>query len=127
VNILPLIEGNPDADPRDHLFYYYGKQLQAVRQGKWKLHFPHGYRSYEGVEPGKCGLPGPYAHSETGMELYDLENDIGEKNDVADKHPDVVERLTALGEKARRGLGDGELVGEEIRPPGRIETASVDS
>jgi arylsulfatase len=120
VNILSLLEGNPDADPRDHLFYYYGKQLQAVRQGKWKLHFPHGYRSYEGVEPGKGGLPGPYAHGETGLELYDLENDIGEKHDVAEKHPDVVERLMALGERARRELGDKELIGEEVRPPGRV-------
>jgi arylsulfatase A len=121
VNILPLLKGDPDANPRDHLFYYYGKQLQAVRQGKWKLHFPHGYRSYEGVEPGKGGLPGPYTHGETGLELYDLDNDIGEKHNLADKHPEVVERLTALGEGARKELGDGELVGEEVRPPGRIE------
>ncbi|MDH5743467.1 MAG: sulfatase-like hydrolase/transferase, partial [Candidatus Aminicenantes bacterium] len=116
-NILPLLSGDPDANPRNHLFYYYGKQLQAVRQGRWKLHFPHEYRSYEGVEPGKDGLPGPYAHGETGFELYDLKNDIGEKHDVADKYPDVVERLKSLGEKARKELGDGELVGEEVRPP----------
>jgi arylsulfatase len=121
LNMLPLLEGNPDANPRDHLFYYYGKQLQAVRQGKWKLHFPHGYRSYEGVEPGKNGLPGPYAHGETGLELYDLENDIGEKLNVAAKYPDVVERLMTLGEMARRELGDKDLTGEEARPPGRIE------
>lgn len=121
VNILPVLKGAQDVNPRDHLFYYYGKQLQAVRQGRWKLHFPHGYRSYEGMEPGKGGLPGPYAHGETGLELYDLENDIGEKNDVAEKYPDVVERLMALGERARKELGDKEMVGEEVRPPGRIE------
>lgn len=121
VNILPLLKGAADANPRDHLFYYYGKELQAVRQGKWKLHFPHGYRSYEGVEPGKGGLPGPYASGETGLELYDLENDIGETQDVADKHPEVVERLKSLGDKARKELGDGEIAGEEARPPGRIE------
>jgi arylsulfatase len=122
VNILPLLMGDPGANPREHLFYYYGKQLQAVRQGKWKLHFPHGYRSYEGVEPGKDGLPGPYAHGETGLELYDLENDISEKHDVAAKYPDVVERLTALGDRARKELGDKELIGEEVRPPGSIES-----
>jgi arylsulfatase len=121
VNILPLLEGNTDAHPRDHLYYYYGRQLQAVRQDRWKLHFPHGYRSYEGVEPGKGGLPGPYAHGEIGLELYDLENDIGETRDVADEHPDVVERLKILGDKARKELGDGELIGEEVRPVGRIE------
>jgi arylsulfatase A-like enzyme len=121
VDILPLLQGNPDANPRDHLFYYYGRQLQAVRQGKWKLHFPHGYRSYEGVEPGKGGLPGPYARGETGLELYDLETDIGEKTDVAARYPDVVEKLEALGERARKELGDGELAGIEVRPVGSTE------
>jgi arylsulfatase A-like enzyme len=119
-NILPLLYGDPDANPRNHLFYYYGRQLQAVRQGRWKLHFPHEYRSYQGVEPGKDGLPGPYAHGETGFELYDLENDIGETHDVADKFPDVVERLKALGEIAKKELGDGELIGEGVRPVGRM-------
>ena len=121
VDIRPLLQGDQDADPRDHLYYYYGRQLHAVRQGRWKLHFPHGYRSYKGVEPGKGGLPGPYAHGETGLELYDLENDLGETRDVADEHPDVVERLKALGNIARKELGDGEQTGKEIRPPGRIE------
>jgi len=114
---MPCIMRWPGQIPQ----YYYGKQLQAVRQGKWKLHFPHGYRSYKGVEPGKGGLPGPYAHGETGLELYDLENDIGEKHDVADKHPEVVEKLKALGKIARKELGDKELIGKEVRPPGRIE------
>lgn len=121
VNILSLLEGDSEAEPRDHLYYYYGKQLQAVRQGRWKLHFPHGYRSYEGVEPGKGGLPGPYAHGETGLELYDLEKDIGEKYDMAAEYPAVVERLIALGEIARKELGDGELLGEGVRHVGSLE------
>lgn len=86
VNILPLLQGNLDAHPRDHFFYYYGRQFQAVRQGRRKLHLPHEYRSYEGVKPGKDGLPGPYNQGETGFELYDLENDIGEKHDAAEKY-----------------------------------------
>ena len=126
VNILPLLQGEQDAGPRDHLYYYYARQLQAVRQGRWKLHFPHGYRSYKSVEPGKDGLPGPYAHGETGLELYDLENDTGETRDVADEHPDIVERLKALGDKARKELGDGEQIGEEMRPPGRITDSRAD-
>jgi arylsulfatase len=120
VNILPLLKGDSNANPRDHLFYYYGKQLQAVRQGKWKLLFPHEYRSYKGVEPGKNGLPGPYSKGETGFELYDLENDIGEEHDKAEDYPEVVERLKVLGESARKELGDEELVGEGVRPVGQI-------
>ena len=121
VNILSLLEGQPDANPRDHLFYYYGRPLQCVRQGKWKLHFPHKYRSYKGVEPGKDGLPGPTARGETSLELYDLENDIGERHNVADKHPEIVKRLQALGEIAREELGDGkDRIGKGVRPCGRV-------
>jgi len=30
------------------------------------------------------------------IELYNLANDIGEQNDVADKHPDIVQRILAV-------------------------------
>lgn len=125
VDILPLMKGD-DADPRDHFFVYYpqgGKydQLQAVISGNWKLHFPHKYRSYMGVEPGNDGWPGPYAKGETGLALYDLENDIGEQHDVAEQNPEVVKRLQALGDIAREELGDKGLEGKEVRPPGKVE------
>jgi arylsulfatase len=123
INILPLLQGKSEANPRNHLFYYYGRQLQCVREGKWKLHFPHSYRSYQGVKPGMDGLNGPYARGETGIELYDLENDLSEKHDVADKYPEVVKRLQALGEKAREELGDGKRIGKGVRPPGRLKNS----
>ena len=37
--------------PQEAYYFYYGNQLQAVRQGKWKLHFAHGYRTMAG-KPG---------------------------------------------------------------------------
>lgn len=121
VDLSPLLEGVEGSNPRDHFFYYYGGELQAVREGRWKLHFPHRYRSYVGVAPGNDGQPGPYASGETGLELYDLERDIGESVDVAAKHPDVVSRLQALGQKAREDLGDKltNTVGRGVREPGR--------
>jgi arylsulfatase len=121
VNLLPLLEGKGNADPRDHYLYYYGGELQAVRQGKWKLHFPHKYRSYLGAEPGQNGNPGPYASGQTGLELYDLEHDIGETKNVATRHPEVVEQLKALAERARLELGDSltQTKGRGVRPPGR--------
>ena len=121
VNLLPLLEGKENVNPRDHYLYYYGGELQAVRQGRWKLHFPHKYRSYSGVEPGKNGDPGPYASGQTGLELYDLEQDIGETKNVAARFPEVVERLRALAETARLELGDSltSAKGRGVRPPGR--------
>jgi arylsulfatase len=54
------------------------------------------------------------------MALYDLENDVAEKNNVAEQHPNVVKLLLALAEKARRDLGDGERDGADLRPAGWV-------
>ena len=122
VNILPLLQGKSNANPRDTYFYYYGQELRAVRQGKWKLFFPHKSRSYQGVEPGRDGYPGPYATLQVGLELYDLENDISETTNVVDQHPDVVARLQKLAEQMREELGDRltKRKGKGVREPGRI-------
>ena len=54
-----------------------------MRCGRWKLHFPHGYRSMEGQAPGADGIPGKYDYSPTtGLELYDLLADIGERRNL---------------------------------------------
>ena len=44
VSLMPILEGLPEAEPRNELYYYYAKELIAVRKGKWKLVFPHTYR-----------------------------------------------------------------------------------
>ena len=123
LNILSLLENQKDAKPRDSYYYYYGGELRAVRQGEWKLYFPHKSRSYLGMEPGMDGYPGKYAVLEMGLELYNLENDISETNNVIADHPDVVEELKLLGEEARIDLGDRltEREGLNIRPPGRVK------
>jgi arylsulfatase A-like enzyme len=122
VNILSLMEGKKGAAPRDYYFFYYGKELQAVRQGKWKLHFPHEYRTYKGFEPGKDGWPGKTGTGKTSLELYNLENDISETTNVADKYPKVVKRLQTLAEKAREDIGDSltRQKGQNVRSPGKI-------
>jgi len=40
-----------------------------------------------------------------GMELYDLLADPGEKNNLAEKHPDIVRKLTTLHQKWRKQTG----------------------
>jgi arylsulfatase len=122
INILPLIKSEPEANPRDHYFYYYGGELRAVRQGKWKLYFPHRSRTYVGNEPGMDGLPGPTAFLDVGLELYDLEKDISETQNVIDSHPDIVQQLETLAKSARLELGDRltNTVGKGTREPGRV-------
>ena len=121
VSILPLLKGKNE-NPRDVFYFYYGNALQAVRQGRWKLHFPYSYRSYKGIEPGKNGYPRSRIDRTTELELYDLKNDISERNNVIDQHGDVVRRLEKLAEKARRELGDSltKRKGQEIRPAGKL-------
>ena len=60
-------------------------RLLAVRLGRWK-----------GVRFGGTKEP---------IELYDLDSDIGETRNVADTHPDIVKRITAIMEEARAGSG----------------------
>ncbi|MDE0897172.1 MAG: sulfatase [Planctomycetota bacterium] len=112
-----------DESPQDaYFFYYHTNNLEAVRSGKWKLHFPHGYRSMVGQTPGADGSPGKYDYgAKTELALFDLEEDIGEANDVAAANPEVVARLSKLGDEMRAKLGDKltEVVGADNREPGR--------
>lgn len=122
-DILPLMTGKMGAKSLTEVYYcYYGGRLEAVRSGKWKLHFPHSYRTMAGKPGGTGGKPNPYSQAEIGLELFDLENDISETTNVADKHPEVVKRLQILGEKAREDLGDSltKRKGKGVRPPGRL-------
>ena len=126
LDIWPLLAGEPGAtSPHEALFFYYRQNhLEALRSGKWKLHFPHKYRTMEGREPGTGGIPGKYDYQvTTGLALYDLETDIGETIDVAAENPAVIERLTALADEIRAELGDQltETKGSGNREPGRVK------
>jgi len=126
-DIWPLMAGEPGAkSPHEALYFYYKQNdLEALRSGKWKLIFPHKYRSLTGT-PGRDGRPAGYSQIMSGLELYDLKKDISEKHDVADQHPEVVKRLQALAEKARDDLGDRltKRKGKNRRPAGKIESAT---
>ncbi len=115
-SILPLMKGVPGAKtPHEALFFHYGGKgkLEAVRSGRWKLHFPHSYRRYEGFEPGRDGYPGKVGRGSIGWALYDLRTDIGERRNVAGQHPHVVARLRALGEAHEK-----EILANARRPGG---------
>jgi len=91
----PILTGQQKEPNYDTFYFYYGLQLQAVRQGDWKLHLAKG-------------------------ELYNLASDIGEKQNVAADHADIVAQLQSAVEKADSDLGR-EGVGPGVRPPGKNE------
>jgi arylsulfatase A len=121
-DVWPLVAGEKAAtSPHEAYWFYWGRELHAIRSGKWKLHFPHEYRTLDGKPGGKDGKPAVYASAKTEMALFDLEADVGETTDVAAKNRDVVERLEKLAEKARAELGDAltKREGKGVRPPGK--------
>jgi arylsulfatase A-like enzyme len=125
VNILPLLLGDENANPRESFLYYYRKNsLEAVRKGNWKLVFAHPGRTYIGFKPGADGFPGGtnenFAHEEG---LYDLRRDPGERFDVKEFYPEVVAELKKLADEARQDLGDDiqKIEGKNRREPGRVE------
>jgi arylsulfatase A-like enzyme len=127
-NIWPLIAGQPEAQsPHEAYYFYYGSQLQAMRMGKWKLHFPHGYRTLSGRPGGTGGIPVNYDQAQIGLALFDLESDVGETTDVAPKHPEVVARMKELADRMRAELGDSstKTKGTGNRQPGRLEEGDL--
>ncbi len=119
-SIVHLLKGTSDTSPHEAYYFYYGRQLQAIRMGKWKLHFPHGYRTMAGRPGGTGGIPTGYSQAKIGLALFDMEKDIGETTDVKAKHPNIVIQLQALGDKMRNELGDNGRTGTGTRPPGQL-------
>jgi arylsulfatase A len=118
-DLWPLLSGKlKSGEVHDALYFYWGYELHAVRSGKWKLHVPHAAK--EITEPGSDGLAGKSRPIQVGLSLYDLEKDIGEKNDVQSENREVVDRLMKLVERAREDLGDSltKRDGKNLRPAG---------
>jgi arylsulfatase A-like enzyme len=81
VSILPVLLGRSRREPqRGYLYWEFheGGYAQAARLGRWK-----------GV---RHGAGGP-------IELYDLQTDVGEKADVARKHPEIVRLMAEIMER----------------------------
>ncbi len=123
-DIRPLMFAEEGATSPHEAFYCYygGGQLQAVRDRQWKLHLPHGYRTLAGREGGSGGKPVSYSQAKIGLELFDLKQDVAEKNNIADQYPEQVARLKKLAEIARADLGDKltKRKGAGVRPVGRL-------
>ena len=121
-DIWPLLSGQDvNKSLKNRFYYYWDFGLDAVREGPWKLVFPHQYRSLTGP-PGKDGQPGGYSEASIELALYNLDTDAGETQNVAADHSQIVERLQKLAEVAREDLGDShqKRPGKNRRQPGRL-------
>jgi len=86
VSILPTLSGDAAHQwQHDYLYWEFHENggRQAVRWGKWK-----------GVRLNVHASP------DAALELYDLSQDVAEKNNVAAQHPDVVKKIISLMREA---------------------------
>ena len=120
-DIRPLLFGEKNAvSPHEAFPTYYGRQLQAIRDTRWKLVFPHRSQTMVGQEPGKDGRSGRYAPLEVPLALYDLQNDVGETTDCSAEYPEIVQRLQKAADAVIAELGNRDQNGPGVRPAGRI-------
>lgn len=77
VNLIPFLKGENTDAPHEMLAWRFGPQ-KAIRRGNWKL----------------VDVRDMEAKTQSGWQLYDLENDISESNNLAAKKPDLVADLS---------------------------------
>lgn len=113
-NVWPVLSGTGKVDKKP-FFFSKGNEVQAVRDGKWKLHVAHKFRIAGKV--GNNGMPGAQ-ENEGGnipLSLYNIEKDAAESKNLSNKYPEIVKRLKGL-------ISDFELdLKNNSRPAGLVE------
>ena len=92
ISVLPTILGQGEQEKREFMFWQFGK-MKAVRMGKWK-----------GLQKGDK------------FTLYNLNNDIEEKQDLSSKYPEISDKIKKLMVseylQARSQKDDGKYTGK---------------
>jgi arylsulfatase A len=100
-NLMPMLtDGQPS--PHDEFFYCRGDNLEGMRDGKWKLRLSRHVR--DDLAEGEPVTP----------ELFNLADDVSERYDLAEAHPEIAARL----ESRLRAFGQ-ELGAKMAEPTGR--------
>ncbi len=86
MDLSPLLFHNRPS-PRQHVFYYRGQRLMAVRQGPFKAHF----LTQDSYVPGSN-----VATPHDPPLLYNLEADPSERFNIANDHPEVLASIAEL-------------------------------
>ncbi len=87
INILPALLGETRSAPLHEAIVHHSIDgMFAIRSGRWKLILGRGSGGWDGK-----GSP-----DDPPGQLYDMSADVEEKENLYTKHPEIVERLTAL-------------------------------
>ena len=88
IDLLPALTSG--AEPLRAIYYFYKDKLQAVRHGKWKLHF-----CYHDMSIGTRHVAESWITPERPL-LFDLEADPSERFDLAAENPAIVAELVKI-------------------------------
>ena len=133
IDVTDVLKGPSTREEPRMLFHYFGVQLQAVREGRWKLFLPI-------EELPKTRVPSLWFEHQPGLferqhrlwpkaTLYDLVDDVSEKHDVAAQHPEVVaamlKKAQAFDESFQKQIpAVNYLPGPKPPAPGQVRTAA---
>ena len=86
ISMVQTLTGSDEQQMRDYLYWEFPEKggKQAVRKGKWKA-----------VRLDITKNP------DAAIELYNLDDDLGEQHNIATEHPNIVEEMTELMKNAR--------------------------
>lgn len=127
-DLMPMLKSSTAKGTHEAVFGTSGLHLSCIRSGKWKLHVrsPGPMMTYGDTQeeivnwidpraPDGVTLLAPFEQARLtehpglqtpgrppAMQLFDLEADRGESQNVAAKHPEVVKRLMAMFEDMNR-------------------------
>lgn len=88
MDISGLFTGKLTASPRNEFIHYTSRgDLEGIRQGDWKLLIKKPRQQRNNNQANQTKPPQ--------IMLFNLDVDLGETTNLAEEHPDVVERLTA--------------------------------
>jgi len=111
VNLIPFLTGERHDTPHDYLYWRAGPTV-AIRDDRWKLIKYNktpltraDLRSDGRLQPPDGGWPSTSPHGQITL-LYDLENDPGEQNNLAESYPEIVSRLEAAHARWAKDLLD---------------------
>lgn len=94
ISLVPVLTGKAEAQPKHEFLYWEfhegGFKQAALYQGRWK-----------GIRTGGPDAP---------VQLFDQQNDIAEKTNVAAEHPQIAEKISAYLKTARTPLPEWEPV-----------------
>ena len=113
-DISSLLLGETQDSPRRTHYYFSGHELQAVRQGPWKLAIA--------AQNETMGRPAKPDANTDALRLYNLDTEIGEMPRVAADHPAVVAQLSVLAETMRQEIGGKQPAAR--RPAGNVAKPS---